>query len=683
MKCKIFISLILILVLVSFAPAQVKRAIKLDDLFSFKRLSGPTLSPDGKWVAFTATDVDLEADKGTTQIYIVGADGEKPKQLTTHSSGSYSPVWHPDSEQIAFGRAGQIWLINIHGGEARQLAEVSSGASGMKWSPDGKKLLFTSFVWPDCDDECVKEREKKQEQSKVTAKVAENLLFRHWNTWRTDGKRSHLFILDVDTGQFKDLMSDADYDTPPFPFGGSSDYNFSPDGKEICFTAKVAPDPAIQTNNDLHILNLSSGKITNITAEFKGDDFGPVYSPDGKYIAYGARERPRFEADQVEIILYDRASGSRKNITGTFDRNISEYIWAPDGTSMYAAVDHHGRHPIYRIPIEGGEINQVAGGGYLSSINISSNNDFLVYGLRNLQTPPTIFKTVIESGESIELSDLNKEALSEISMGSVEDTWFTGANDEKVQMFIVKPPNFSPDKKYPLLHIIHGGPQQSYADLWTNGWNSQVFAARGYVVALVAFHGTPGYGQKFTDAVTRNWGGWPYEDIMKATDHIIGMGYIDENRMAAGGGSYGGYMANWIATQTDRFKALVSHAGLFNLESMYGATEELWFPEWELGGPYWENREYYDKWSPHRYAANMKTPTLVIHGQLDFRVPVTQGFEMFTALQRQGIPSKFIYYPDEDHWILGYQNKHFWYEEFFKWLDKFLGPNDDSLHEKM
>lgn len=667
---RIITSIVLMLLIAVCGIAQEKRAMTLDNLFSFDRVGMPALSPDGKLVAYTVTEIYLDKNSGKTDIYVIPIEGGEPLKLTNAKASSHSPVWSPDGETIAFERGGQIWLISINGGEAHKLTDIPSGATGIKWSPDGKSIAFTSFVWPNCDAECAEEREKAEKESSVTAKTTESLLFRHWDTWRTDGKRSHLFLVDVATGEYHDLIPDAEYDVPPFPFGGSGDYNFSPDGLEIAFTAKVAPDPAIQTNLDIHILSLEGGEPKNITAEYKGQDAGPVYSPDGKYIAYLSMKRPRFEADQQEITLYERQTGGIRKVTEAFDRNITEFVWLPDGSGFIAGADHHGRHPAFLVPLEG-EVKEIVGNGTLFGIDITPEAKQLVYNYRSLRQPPTICVADM-NGESRELITNNHEMLSQLDLGEVEDLWFDGANGDKVQVYLVKPPNFDPSKKWPLLHIIHGGPQQNYADLWTFGWNSQAFAAKGYVVALVCFHATPGYGQAFTDAVTHNWGGTPYEDIMKGTDFLISLGYIDENRMAAGGGSYGGYMANWIATQTDRFDCLISHAGLFNLESMYGATEELWFPEWELNGPYWEDDTLYTKWSPHKYAKNLKTPMLVSAGQQDFRVPVTQSLELFTALQRQGVPSKLIYYPDENHWILQQQNNYFWYSEFIKWLERWV-----------
>jgi dipeptidyl aminopeptidase/acylaminoacyl peptidase len=671
MKKILIIALAMVLALGSLAMAQDKRVLTAEDLFSLNRVGGYTMSPDGKYIAHTVSDIDLEANSSVTKIIQVPLDGGEPKFLANGGS----PVWSPDGKYIAIGRSGQIWLLPTDGGEARQLTDLATGAWGAKWSADSKQILFVSLLKPkhECEGECA-DCKPDPLTAKVSAKTAEKLLYRHWNTWRTDGAFSHLFLVDVATGESKDLMPDATYDVPPFPFGGSESYDISADGKEVVFAAKVEAGAAWHTNIDIFIMDLESGKVTNITADNKAMDNGPVaYSPCGKYITYTAMRRPGFEADQINIILHDRASGEKKNLTKDFDRNVGEYMFSPTDGSIYLAADNHGRHPIFKLSMKDGKIEEVLGEGTYGSLGLTPDGKTLIYSFRSLDTPPVIRKANVDGSGEITLTHCNDKQLSEIQMGAVEgDHWFEGGNGDQVQVYVVKPPNFEEGKKYPLLHIIHGGPQQNYADLWTNGWNSQVFAAKGYVVALVCFHATPGYGQKFVDDVSKNWGGTPYEDIMKATDYLIGLGYIDEDRMAAGGGSYGGYMANWIATQTDRFDALVSHAGVYDLDSMWGSTEELWFPEWELGGTFWESRELYTKWSPHLQIHKATTPMLITHGQLDFRVPVTQGMEIFTALQRQGVPSKFIYYPDEDHWIQSYQNKYFWYKEFFAWLDKWV-----------
>lgn len=669
----------LFIFITAFATAQEKHPYTFDDHITMKRLSSPALSPDGKWVAFSVTSYNKDKNSGSSDIYLVPSAGGDPIRLTTHPARDSSPSWSPDSKTVAFvssrGGSAQIWLISMDGGEARQLTNIATGAHGPKWSPDGKYILCTSMILPGkCDKGTAKYLEKLEDDG-VSAKVADSLLYRHWDTWRDDGTKSHLLIVDVATGKHRDLMKEAAYDVPPFPFGGSGDYNFSPDGKEICYTAKVAPNPAWHTNLDIFTIPLQGGEPTCITTEFKGQDNEPVYSPDGRYIAYGAMEKPGFEADQIELIVYDRQSGERKNLTGDFDRDVSSWIWTPDSKGLFFTARDKGRSPIFYVSLEGGDAQRILEGHSNSGINICPKGKLLVFARQSFTSPVEIFKANTDGSGENQLTFINKPLLDTIEWGEVTETWFEGDKGEQVHILIILPPGFDPSKKWPMLMQIHGGPQGAVNDSFHYRWNAQLFASPGYVVASVNFHGSGGYGQTFKNAVTRNWGGSPYIDIIKGTDHMIGLGYVDSNRVAAAGGSYGGYMSNWIATQTDRYKAIISHAGIWNLESM-SATEEQWFTEWEYGGQYWENREDYEKWSPHRFAANLgkfKTPTLVIHGQHDYRVPVTQAIEFFTALQRQGVESRFIYYPDETHFVVKPKNAEFWYQQFHAWLEKYVG----------
>jgi dipeptidyl aminopeptidase/acylaminoacyl peptidase len=674
-----YVSAILFILILSFiaVAAEEKRAMTLEDLFSFDRIGVPTLSPDGKWVAFTVLKVDREGGRNKTNIYLIPAAGGEPKQLTS-SGGDFSPIWSPDSKSVAFVSArdgsAQIWLIDIAGGEARKLSDIKTGASNPKWTPDGKYIICSASVLPGKCDKGTEEYLEQREKANNSAKIIDDLLYRHWDTWHDDGLKQHLFVVDVASGQHRDLMKDFAYDTPPLPFGGSEEFDISPDAKEIAFTAKTAPNPAWNTNLDVFIIPFEGGEPKNITAEFQGQDNHPVYSPDGRWLAYGSMKRPGFEADRIDIILYDRKTGERKNITGSFDHTVGEFLWAPDSSAIYFVAPDYGREPIFRAPVSGGEVKKIVGAGRIFNVGISPDGKTLVFGRNCLSYPTEVFRIGTDGTGEQRLTYFTQPVLDQIEIGKVVEDWFEGDRGDKIQLFTVLPPGFDPAKKWPLIHVIHGGPQQNYADLWTYGWNSQFFAAQGYVVALVAFHATPGYGQAFTDSVSKNWGGSPFIDIMKGTDYLVSKGYIDENRMGAGGGSYGGYMVDWICGHTDRFKALVSHSGVYDLESMYGATEELWFPEWDLGGVFWKNPELYEKWSPHKYAANFKTPTLITHGQLDYRVPVTQSMEFFTALRRQGIPARFIYFPDENHWILHTGNQMLWYKEFIDWMNKYVGP---------
>lgn len=665
--------IILILILSAFSFAQDTHPYTINDHLSMKRVSGLTLSPCGKMLAFNLTEYSLEDNNGSTSIYLVPAAGGEPKFFAKGSS----PVWSPDGSQMAISRGGQIWLISMEGGEAKQLTSLATGAGGVKWSPDSKKILFNSMVWPGVSLKETEEKLEKMNKSPVKAFVTEELMFRHWDTWRSDGRKSHLFIMDVASGEIKDLTPDAKYDVPPFPFGGSGDYAFSPDGKEVAFIAKVEPREERHTNSDILLVPAAGGEIKNITAENKAQDSGPVvYSPDGKYIAYGAMERPVFEADRIQLMLYDRATGKKRSISENFDSSATGWTFTSDSNSLFFIAQEKGRKPVFKVSIKGNDVTAVVRGHSMDNVLVDKEMKRIYFTRQSFTHPVDIYAADIDGKNEVQITDVNKDLLAKIAMPTVEEKWYKGAMDDPVQMFMLYPHNFDPNKKWPVVVLIHGGPQGVFGDDFHYRWNGSLFCAPGYVVACINFHGSTGYGQKFTDAITRNWGGYPYIDIMKGMDELAKMPFVDVSKIGAAGGSYGGYMMNWIATQTDRFAALVSHAGVFNLESMYGATEESWFPEWEYGGPYWDAPEDYRKWSPHAHAKNLgkfKTPVFVIHGQHDYRVIVTQGFEMYTALQRQDVPSRLLYYPDETHFVVKPQNAELWYNEVHNWFKRWLG----------
>jgi dipeptidyl aminopeptidase/acylaminoacyl peptidase len=524
-------------------------------------------------------------------------------------------------------------------------------------------------------------------KSLVKAKIINSLLFRVWNYWK-DGKRSHVFVVPVTGGTAKDLMQGDDYDCPPVDLGASTiDYVFSPDGKEVCITMNTDPMVAISTNNDLFILPVTGGEKKRITTN-KANDNQPVYSPDGKYIAYRAMARPMFEADQYDLMLYDRKTGTAVNITEKFDRSIGEVIWSSDSKNLYFIAEDMGYEPTYQISLKTGKKGELIGEepkkvfdkSFNSKIKITPDGKTLLFLREKTNMPREVFSfdlTAKDVTKSLkQISNVNTVKIAELEMNSLEEFWFEGAGGTKVHGFILKPPKFDATKKYPMLYLIHGGPQGAWGDDFHYRWNLQMFASPGYVVVAVNPRGSTGYGQQFTDEITGDWGGKVYEDLMKGVDYVLAnYNFIDKDKLAAAGASYGGYMINWIAGHTDRFKCLVSHAGVYDLNTDYLATEELWFAEWEFKGTPWENPELYKKMAPSTYAGNFgkfRTPTLVIHGELDFRVPVTEGIQMFTALQRQGVPSKLIYFPDEGHHILKPQNSELWYNSVLDWFKQWL-----------
>jgi len=677
MRKQAIVVLTLIICIPVFLISAEKKSLTFDDFIQIKRLSDPQVSPSGEWVAFVVTVMDKERNSSNSDIWIVSTQGGSPWKLTSSPKSDTTPRWSPDGKHIAFISAReespQIWIIDPRGGEARPMTNLSTGASDVLWSPTGDHLAFLSSVFPDCpDDECNKKRNEEREKSFVKAKTFEHLLFRHWNSWR-DGKRSHLFVLPFQGGIPVDLTP-GDYDTPPLSLGSSHDYAFSPDGREMCFVRNIDPElkVALGTNNDLFLTPIQGGQPEKLTTN-RANDNSPHYSPDGRFIAFRAMARPGFEADRYTLKLYDRQSKEIMDLTDHLDRSVEEILWSPESKQVYFTFEDSGRIILARVSLESKRIERVVEGHYLSSVRISPDGGNLFFLRQAIHLPSEIYAFDLKSKRMTQLTSFNQDLLSGLELNRVEEFSFEGAQGDRVHGFLLKPPFFDASKKYPLVMLIHGGPQGAWSDDFHFRWNAQMFASPGHVVAMVNFHGSTGYGQEFTDSISGDWGGKPYQDIMKGLDFLLGhYDFIDEDRLAAAGASYGGYMINWIEGHTDQFKCLVSHAGVFDLRSKYGETEELWFPEWEFRGAPWENPEMYEKWSPSAYVKNFRTPCLVTHSQYDFRVPVTQGFQLFTALQRMNIPSKMLYFPDEDHFIRKPQNAQLWWETVLGWIAAYL-----------
>ena len=710
MRRVIFLILVISLAVPLFAQ---KHPFTFEDMMSLKRVGEPEVSPDGKWVIFSVVDVDLAANTKTPHVWIVPVAGGQEREIIS-SQDADRPRWAPDRKRFAFlstkEGGSQIWIADFDGAAGtvtgvHKLTSIATEADGQLWSPDGKNILFVSNVYPECPDEaCNAKKLEEADKSKVKAQIFTKLLYRHWNAYK-EGKRNHLLIVPVDGGASRDLTP-GDYDAPVFSLGGQDDYAFSPDGQEICYTSNHDKNEAASTNNDLWVVPVSGGAAKNITADNPASDSTPLYSPDGKYIAYRAQARPGYEADRFRLMLYDRKTGEKKNLTENVDQWIGTFTWA-GAHQIYLTAESKGASPLYYvIPdlcLDGCHPLKITDGydDDLSPVVIETTDqhDNLTVGAftrMSLQTPQEVFiaehadcaiglekvKAMLR-GESKEplpkcasantrqLTHLNFAVLSQVAMSPLETFWFTGAHNDKVQGFLVKPPNFDPSKKYPLKFLVHGGPQGAWGDDWSYRWNPELFAANGYVVVMINFHGSTGYGQKFIDAINDDWGGAPFEDLMKGLDYAEQhYPFIDKERECALGASYGGYAINWILGHTDRFKCLVSHDGQFNTESAWGSTEELWFPNWEFKGSLLDSREEYRKWSPHLFAKNFKTPTLVVHGQRDYRLDVSEGFQLFTTLQMLGVPSKMLYFPDEGHWVLKPQNAQLWYKTVNDWVDQ-------------
>jgi len=667
-----------LLLLGTFAFGQAKRPFTFEDMMALKRVAEPAVSPDGKWVAFSAVTVNLEQNTRKPHIYVVPISGGEAKQLIDDGPGEDRPRWSPDGKRLAFlstrDGGSQVWVADfdpatVSLGEPKKLTSISTEADGELWSPDGKYIMFTSQVWPDCkDDLCNKQRDEAIANSKVKAKIFTHLLYRHWTTYNS-GKRTHIFVQPVEGGSPVDLTP-GDHDAPPFSLGGQDMYAFSPDSREVAFTSNIDEVEATSTNNEIFLVPVTGGTPRKISVS-PGSDSTPLYSPDGKYIAWRMQERAGYESDRFRLVIYERATGKITNLTENFDRWVGSMVWRTDSKGLYFSAEDKGKAPIYYVSTNGNDVVEVAG-GYNDELTTTPDGMNLVVSRMTVEAPTEIFRVGLDSrAASAQITHLNDAVLSQIDMNPLESFWFTGSEKAKVQGFLVKPPNFDQTKKYPVKFLIHGGPQGAWGDDWSYRWNPELFAANGYVVVMINPRGSTGYGQKFIDDVNGDWGGRAYKDLMLGLDYVgKTYAFADVNNACALGASYGGYMADWIQGNTTRFKCIVSHDGMFNPESAYGTTEELWFPEWEFKGKPWTNRKLYEKWSPMMKAANFKTPMLVVHNQLDYRLDVSEGFQLFTTLQRLGVPSKMLYFPDEGHFVLKPQNSQLWYKTVNDWVDQ-------------
>ncbi|HYP52300.1 MAG TPA: S9 family peptidase [Pyrinomonadaceae bacterium] len=674
-----------VLVVVAAASAAVAqqqgtRPFTIQELLVARRVSDPQLSPDGRTVAYTITDTDKAANQRTTQIYLIPVEGGEPRQLTSGTPSSSAPRWSPDGRTIAFLRGGQIWTVSPAGGDARQVTNISTGADGHVWSPDGKWFAFVSDVYPECaDDECNRRRSQQVSESKVKAKIVDRLLFRHWNTWK-DGKRSHLFVVASSGGAARDLTP-GDFDTPPFSLGGPTNYAFSPDSTEIAYASNRDKVEATSTNGDIFVVPVAGGAARNVTAANRGNDLSPLYSPDGRYLAYRSQERAGFEADRWRLMLLDRRTNQARSVTEGFDSHVEGFTFTRDGRTVYFVAPERGREPVYRMSIPDGRPEKIISGvGVNGDVQVSEDGRTLVFSRSSMTRPAEIFRASADGSNVTQLTRTNDATLSNYYLPAPEELTWQGADGAQVHGWLLKPIGFDASKKYPLVVLIHGGPQGAWGDAWSYRWNPQIYASQGYVVFLPNPRGSTGYGQKFIDEISGDWAGKVVTDLRNGVDRVASEPYVDRERVGGAGGSYGGYMANWLAGHNDdprfrtRFRTLVSHAGVFNLTSMAGVTEELWFTNWEFKGTPWENPDMYARWSPHLHVKNFKTPMLVIHGELDYRVPVGEGYQLFTALQLMNVESKLLIFPDEGHWILKPQNSELWHNTVLAWLARHLKP---------
>jgi dipeptidyl aminopeptidase/acylaminoacyl peptidase len=657
------------------------RPITATDLLALQRISDPRISPDGTRVLYTVAVPDLPANRTARNVWVVSLASPQPRALTTGGHEG-AARWSPDGRSIAFlsNRSGsmQLYVMNADGtGDPRQLTKLSADVDNVEWAPDGRSIAFTSEVFPDCkDDACNAARDQARAKSAVHARVYDRLLYRHWTSW-SEGKRGHLFVVPAGGGEPRDLLPGADYDVPPREREGPHPIAFTSDSAAICFTAITDAMEAVSTNADLFEVPAAGGTPKKLTTN-PGFDGAPAYSPDGKSIAYRSQPRNGYESDKWRLMVLDRASGRSTSLTDAWDRSVESPVWSADGGTIYFNAEDRGEMPVFTIPASGGQPRPATPGAFDGEFSLGGA-DTLVVARSSLAAPVELY-AMFAGGHPRAVTHQNQKLLGELDLAKPVAFTFHGAGHAEVQGFIIRPPAFDPSKKYPVLLLIHGGPQGVWGDSWTYRWNAQVFAAPGYVSVMINPRGSTGFGQKFTEEISGDWGGKVTDDLMSGLEYVlVNYPFTDKTRVAAAGGSYGGYMVDWLASQSrGRFRALISHAGVYNLTSMYGATEELWFPEHEFGGTPWTNPAGYQKFSPHVYAGDFgkfKTPTLVIAGEQDYRVPYTQSLEFFTALQRQSVPSRLVLFPDEGHWINKPQNSAVWYKEFLGWLDRYLAAD--------
>jgi dipeptidyl aminopeptidase/acylaminoacyl peptidase len=686
--------------------AEGKRPMKVEDLFAFRRVNDPRVSPDGKLVVYVVTAVDLAANKSAAALWLAPADGKgEPRQLTNPGPGKKDrhPRWSPDGKLILFEstRSGdqQLWVIDPAGGEARQLTTISTEAGNGLWSPDGKSIAFVSAVYPEHSDKPFKEsdalnkkRKEAAEKDPVKVKVFTRLFYRHWDAYVED-KRQHLFVMPFNGsgGEPRDVTpGDRDAHPTSDTFATGDNFCFSPDGTHLVFTAVPARDEAWSTNYDLCRVPVTGGtrEWECLTRENPAADSGPAFSPDGKRLAYRAQKQPGFEADKWELMVVEversgAFTGKPRSLTGELDGrhdlSVDELGWAGNDR-LYFTADHEARRPLFEVYLQSpGTLVTMGGLGTAASVSATPDGSALAFTNATMSAPAEVLACEgdLRGAVARNVSRANEKLLSELDLPRPESVEVP-IDGGKMQMWVLKPPGFDANKRWPLAYLVHGGPQGAWEDGWSYRWNPELWAAQGYVVALPNPRGSTGFGQAFVNAISGDWGGKCYDDLMKGADYLEKLPYVDRDRMAAAGASFGGYMVNWFAVSTGRFKTLLTHCGVWDFESMYGTTDEVWFDEWEHGGPPWGGkRESYEKHSPHRKAANLgkfKTPMLVIQNDLDFRCPVSQGHELFTALQRQGVPSRFLNFPDEGHWVLKPANSARWHREVFAWLKEHVPP---------
>ena len=677
---------VFVILMVAGLSAAEKHPFNARDMVGMQRIGDPQPSPDGSRAAFVVTTIDFDANKGSRDIWVVGTDGSGARAVTTDPANDWSPRWDGNNAlYFLSSRSGsaQVWRVDLSQGAEKEITDLPIGVDSFRVGPGGHALYVGLAVFPDCEDSipCTEKRLAAKAEEKTTGMIFDKVFIRHWDTWK-DGRRNHVFripINDGSAGDALDLMQGVDGDCPTIPWGGDGDYSISPDDKWLVYGAKVVDgsEEVWSTDWDLWAVPTDASKPARcLTEDNQAWDASPSFSPDGKSLAYVAMARPRYEADRYRVMVMNWSDGTVRNLTEKWDRSPGSVTWAPDGSALYASAGNVGNTSIFVITPVDGMVSAVVTPHTNSSPQPLADGR-LLFARDSLVSPVELYVLPDGGGEPTQITHFNDARLAEIEFGEYKQFSFTGAHHDEVFGYLIYPVNRDPSKKYPLAFLIHGGPQGSFDDHWHYRWNPEVYAGHGYATVMIDFHGSTGYGQDFTDAINGDWGGAPYQDLMKGLDHVLrSHKWIDGDRVAAAGASFGGYMINWIQGQTDRFKALVCHDGNLDELMAYYDTEELWFPEWEHGGTPWENPEGYRKHSPVNHVENWKTPELVIHGALDYRVVDTQGLATFNALQRLGVPSRLLYYPDENHWVLQPLNSLQWHDVVLEWMDRWTAESN-------
>lgn len=668
----------------AFGATAAPRGFTVEDLVTMERVGSPAVSPDGGRVVYTVRTTDMGKNRGHTDLWLVDlrATNPTPQRLTSDTASSTDPEWSPNGDAIYFLSArsgsGQVWRVPAAGGDAVRVTDLPLDVDAFRVAPTGDRMLLSMAVFRDCADlACTKARVDTKEKDKASGKVYDRLFVRHWDTW-SDGRNAVLYAAPLDAsgrvnGTPVSLSGSLDGDVPSKPFGDREEFRFSPDGKTVVFSVRIAgKTEAWSTNFDLYTVPATGGTPRNLTADNNAWDTKGVFSPDGRTLAYLAMTRPGFEADRYHVVLLDLATGKKRNVAESWDRSPGSIQWTADGKTLIADAEDIGQHRLFAIDVASGQVSPLTDKGSIGGFDVRGNT--VAFTQTNLASGAQLFGMQLGSNKAAQLTHVNEDKLADVRWGGYEQFSFKGANGDTVYGHVMKPWNYEPGKKYPIAFLVHGGPQGSFGNGWSYRWNPQVYAGAGYATVFIDFHGSTGYGQKFTDAISGDWGGKPLEDLKKGLAAAVAKyGWLDRSHACALGASYGGYMMNWIeGNWSDGFKCIVNHDGVFDTRGMAYSTEEQWFTDWENGGPYFAVPEKHERFNPVLHVNKWKTPMLVVQGDLDFRIPTTQGLSTFTALQRRGIESKLLVFPDENHWVLKPANSLLWHHTVIGWLDQHL-----------